>query len=151
MIHLFVSLFVFSGLAQCTEMDEIRARYHTLENKHQVQEFMEFTHQEHCDAAIPYRASALMMMAKFKMLPNQKLSYFNKGKALLEGYIARFPKDLEARYIRLLVQSESRAFLHYKENIPEDLEFVQQALPGSDLPEAYKEKVYENIKTIHSD
>jgi hypothetical protein len=64
-----------------------------------------------------YRACATMMMAKYCINPYNKLTYFNKGKSLLEKCVAREPKNVEIRFLRFMIQTSSPDFLAYKTSI----------------------------------
>jgi hypothetical protein len=67
-----------------------------------------------------YRACATMMMAKYCVNPYNKLSYFNKGKSLLEKCVSREPKNVEIRFLRFMVQTSTPDFLAYNKAIYTD-------------------------------
>jgi hypothetical protein len=71
-----------------------------------------------------YKASGTMMMAKHVMNPFSKLSYFNKGKKMLELAIEADRKNIELRFLRFEAQTHIPSFLGYKENIEEDKKFL---------------------------
>lgn len=67
-----------------------------------------------------YRGTALTISADNSLNPFEKLSVFNKGKALLEEAIKAEPANTEIRFLRFSVQSECPSFLNYSMNIIED-------------------------------
>ena len=75
-----------------------------------------------------YRASATMMMANHVFNPFSKLSYFNKGKNMMEKAIAAASKNVELRFLRFAAQTKIPSFLGYKEAIKEDKKFLLSAL-----------------------
>ena len=75
-----------------------------------------------------YKASGLMMNAKHVGNPLDKLNTFSKGKNLLEQTIAKEPTNLEIRFLRLTMQSNTPSFLGYADAIPRDKKFVLQSL-----------------------
>src|SRR5581483_7165199 len=67
-----------------------------------------------------YKGGATMMMAQYVANPFAKLSYFKKGRRMLEEAIANSKNDIELRFLRLAVQTRSPSFLGYKSNIESD-------------------------------
>ena len=76
-----------------------------------------------------YKAAANMMMAKHVINPFSKLSWFNKGKKMLEAAIKADNKNVELRCLRFGIQSNIPSFLNYKENIHGDKRFILQSYP----------------------
>lgn len=77
-----------------------------------------------------YRAAAIMMMAKHDGGPSRKLSYFEKGKKLMERMIQQNPESTELRYLRYAVQFNLPGFLGYKRHMKGDRAFLNKHLPG---------------------
>lgn len=75
-----------------------------------------------------YKATDTMMMANYTLIPFSKLTYFNKGKSLLEKSISRESSNVEARFLRFTVQSASPAFLGYNKSIQIDKDFLLKNL-----------------------
>ena len=71
-----------------------------------------------------------MIMAKHVFNPFSKLSYFNKGKLILEKAIQAEGKNVELRFLRYSIQTNVPAFLGYKSNLKNDYNFLKQAIPG---------------------
>lgn len=76
-----------------------------------------------------YRASGTMMMAKHTFNPLSKLSYFKKGKQMLEKAIAADRNNIELRFLRFAVQTKIPPFLGYYNSIETDKKFLLQSLP----------------------
>ena len=71
-----------------------------------------------------YKASATMMMAKHSLNPFSKLSWFNKGKRMLETAIKASQKNVELRCLRFAAQSNIPSFLGYHDHIKLDKTFI---------------------------
>ncbi len=94
-----------------------------------------------CDQAEPYLACAIMQRAEHSLWPPTQLKYFNQGKDMLEAYITNYPDDMEARYVRLLVQQGCPSFLGYTNQIQEDVRFIIRNLESVPLPSRLQEKM----------
>lgn len=77
-----------------------------------------------------YKGSATMMMAQYVSNPFTKLSYFKRGKKMLEAAIATDKNNIELRFLRLAVQQKAPAFLGYKHSIDADKTFLLNAVPA---------------------
>lgn len=75
-----------------------------------------------------YRGSATMMMAKYVSNPFSKLSHFRTGKAMLNKAIAASENNMELRFLRFAAQTESPAFLGYKDDIAFDRDFLLRSV-----------------------
>lgn len=71
-----------------------------------------------------YKGCATMIMAKHSFNPFNKLSFFKKGKNILETAINKDPENIELRYLRLAVQINTPSFLGYKDDIKNDKLFL---------------------------
>ena len=129
-------------------MQRIRNDFHAITSKENLENFIEDTTKSKCNLAIPYLASAIMQSAEYAFWPTKKLKNFNKGKKMLESFVQENPDNLEARYIRIFVQSEAPGFLGYKKEIEPDIEFVKLKINTSDLPEEYKNLILKNLSEI---
>ncbi len=72
-----------------------------------------------------YKASAIMMMAKHVFNPFSKMSYFKKGKRILENAIKADEKNIELRFLRFNAQTHMPSFLGYDESIEIDKKFLE--------------------------
>lgn len=90
-----------------------------------------------------YNAGAEMTLANHATWPGTKLEYFNAGKERLEAAVAKYPKNVEIRYIRYCVQQGCPFFLDYASNIEEDKKFILANMNQTDWSESYKKQVKE--------
>jgi hypothetical protein len=145
---LFIIISLFSLQNKCDDMQSIRNDFHTIDSKEKLESFIELTTKSESEKVLPYLASAIMQSAKYAFFPTKKLKNFNKGKKMLESFIQNNPNNIEARYIRIFVQSEIPKFLGYDKEIEADIKFVKLKIDDSDLPEAYKNLILKNISEI---
>ncbi len=89
-----------------------------------------------------YAGMAWMIKANHAYNPYNKLSYFLKGKALLDDAITADPKEVELRFLRFCVQTNAPAFLGYSGKIAEDKKVIVlgfHALKDNDLRKRIRE------------
>lgn len=75
-----------------------------------------------------YKACATMIMAKYVFNPFTKMSYFSKGKSLLEKCITVDKQNIELRYLRYTIQRKVPFFLQYRSSINEDKRMISDAV-----------------------
>ncbi len=132
----------------CSSLEEVRDKYHTIKTHKDLKAFLSYTENNDCDKITPYLASCIMQKAEYTIWPFKKLSYFNVGKRQLENYIKENPFNIEARYVRFLIQNKTPAFLGYKNKIEIDKKFIEANITNADLPKNYKKIILLNIKKI---
>ena len=142
---LFLSLSVQSYDVDCDKIISIRTAFHEIATESQLDEFIENTEEKNCKEAQPYLASAIMQKAKYAFFPTSKFRYFNQGKELLENFIDAYPHNLEARYVRVLVQRNIPSLLGYKDNIESDIKFINLYIKEANLPADFKNVILNNI------
>ncbi len=71
-----------------------------------------------------YIAVSHMIEAKHLFNPTSKLSAFNNGKTLLENTIKNDPENLELRFLRIGVQTNTPSFLGYSSQIEGDKKMI---------------------------
>jgi hypothetical protein len=76
-----------------------------------------------------YKACATMMMANYVFNPFRKMSYFSKGKNLLEKSIEKQKDNIELRFLRFAVQTSVPSFLRYGSSIMQDKSIIINAVP----------------------
>ena len=76
-----------------------------------------------------YRGGATMLMAKHAFNPFSKLSYFKKGKLMLESAINADHTNVELRFLRYTIQTNVPGFLNYNSDKNLDRTFISQSLP----------------------
>ena len=70
--------------------------------------------------ALGYKAMAEVLVARHSYNPYTKLRSFQKGRDLLERAIEIDPKNIELRYLRMVIQIEVPSYVGYRDNISED-------------------------------
>ncbi|MCL5246975.1 hypothetical protein M4I21_14230 [Cellulophaga sp. 20_2_10] len=139
---------IFNLSTDCTNLEKVRDQFHTIKTKEDLKKFIANTKETSCSRATPYIASCTMKKAEYTIWPFKKLAYFNEGKKSLEDYIKQHPKDIEAKYVRLLVQTNIPDFLGYNTRIAADKKFINENIAAADLPENYKKTILQNINNI---
>ena len=88
-----------------------------------------------------YKGVANMMMAKNVMNPYYKYTYFSRGRALLQSAIGNEPGNVELRFLRFCIQTNTPFFLGYHGEIEQDKELIIKEwsnIRDSDLKERIK-------------
>ena len=75
-----------------------------------------------------YKGTAIMMMANYVFSPFTKLSYFKRGKIILEKAIMADKNSAELRFLRYSVQSNIPFFLGYKGQLDTDEKLLVSAI-----------------------
>jgi hypothetical protein len=94
---------------------------------------------------LAYKGISQTMLADYMFLPTTKLSYFNLGKADLEKAIKKEPKNIEFRYLRLLIQLNAPFFLNYNDQIDNDIDLLTTKLTSYKLNKYWKIKFIDNL------
>ena len=142
-ILLVISSFI-SGPA-CDRMVEVREAYGNIQSEKELISFIDLLDSFECPGSEPYMASAIMQKAQFAMAPWTKYNFFIQGKKQLENYISNYPKDLEARYIRFLIQSHAPFFLGYNGEKEEDTQLILENIDQSGLSAEYIAQIKKHI------
>ncbi|MFK7755903.1 MAG: hypothetical protein AB8B53_03105 [Flavobacteriales bacterium] len=128
------------------DMTEVRSQFHQ-ENDSEKRLETHIINMElmSCEKVTPYLACAIMQRAEHSSWPPTQIGYFNKGKDMLETYIQKNPEDIEARYVRYLVQKGAPGFLGYKSNMDSDYSFILSNLNQADLPPQFLTKMINSL------
>jgi hypothetical protein len=133
------------------ELKEVRELfYKATESRKVAEEFREkmTVANEQLPVFLGYKAMAEMLMANYSFNPINKISYFNKGKDLLEKSVKLAPKSAELRFLRFSIQTNAPSFLLYKSSIEEDkkviLQYLQTATSDVDLDKRMREYLLES-------
>ncbi len=73
-----------------------------------------------------YYGAALTLKAKFAKTRKDKIKFFKEGAKLIEEVVAKYPNDIEIRFVRLSVQENAPRITRYKKNIKEDRSFIEK-------------------------
>ena len=134
MKYLFLlSLFVFVKTGNVNAMtkeippiDEVRSLYQkSMTSENACKELIDMLEPYKKDPLyLGYRGCATMVMAKHAFNPFSKLSYFKKGKKMLEEAINTDQYNFELRFLRFTAQTNMPSFLGYNDSIDKDKAFI---------------------------
>lgn len=136
-IALLLTLVLAQGWCPAENGDLRRARelyYKASANKSDAELFNDFLHSSpdvEKTLLSGYRGMSYMIMANYTWNPYNKLSFFNKGKALLDEAIRKDPANMELRFLRFGVQTNAPGFLGYSGMIAEDKAVIINGYPQS--------------------
>lgn len=105
--------------------------FHTLENKQDEERFIELYKDSSIDASA-YIIALQMKKAEYTILPWRKWTIFHSQKKRLDQLIISHPQNVHFRYIRLVLQEHSPAFLGYNVHIEEDKNFLLNKMEQTD-------------------
>lgn len=134
MKYLFLlSLFVFVKTGNVNAMtkeippiDEVRSLYQkSMTSENACKKLIDILEPYKSDPLyLGYRGCATMVMAKHAFNPFSKLSYFKKGKKMLEEAIKTDQYNFELRFLRFTAQTNMPSFLGYNDSIDKDKAFI---------------------------
>jgi hypothetical protein len=131
-----ITLFVFSGISTGPpdpSIHEVRALFDQATKEktacYELIRQLESCHSIHNPVFAGYLACATMMRAKYAFNPLRKLTYFSKGKDMLQKCLEANPQHVELRFLRFTIQCNAPAFLGYHDHIPDDQTFLLQSIP----------------------
>jgi len=128
---LFVGLLFLAvtSFASTPTIDEIRLLYEKSDKDesscNKLIEILSVYNEKDNPLYAGYKASAIMMMAKHVFNPFSKMSYFKKGKKILENAIKADDKNVELRFLRFNIQTHIPSFLGYNNDIDSDKFFLE--------------------------
>ncbi|MEO6844310.1 MAG: hypothetical protein ABI184_03995 [Ginsengibacter sp.] len=107
-------------------INEIRSLYEkSLKSEDDCQKLIDMLEPYKKDPlCLGYIGCATMLMAKHTFSPFSKLSYFKKGKIMLEDAIKADDKNFELRFLRFTAQTNMPSFLGYHDSIEKDKKFI---------------------------
>lgn len=134
MKYLFLlSLFVFVKTGNATALtkeippiDEVRSLYQkSMNSEDACKKLIDLLEPYKNDPLyLGYIGCATMVMAKHAFNPFSKLSYFKKGKKMLEEAINSDQHNFELRFLRFTAQTNMPSFLGYDDSINKDKAFI---------------------------
>lgn len=130
---LFITIVWFGSFQENPNLEELRILYERAPQEEVATErLIELVNSG--DSQNPlflgYKGVGTMIMAKHTGNPFKKLSYFKKGKAILEEAIELESSNYELRFLRFSAQTQMPSFLGYNESIENDKSFLLSAFPG---------------------
>jgi len=114
------------------DMTEVRILYkEAVNNENSCERLMEISagSTKESSLLLGYKASGMLLMAKHVFNPFSKMTYFKKGKQMLEKAISLDKDDVELRFLRFTAQTNMPFFLGYSGNIENDKEFILYSFP----------------------
>ena len=143
-----ILVFISLLLTTCQELNECRSDYNGIDTETKLEAFLKKYEKSDCKTLTPYLASATMMKAQYSLNPVKKLNFFNKGKSSLEAYIKKHPLSVDARYVRIMIQSTIPKFLNYNSDIKNDIIFVRSNINNTDMSSDMKKTMLQNINNV---
>lgn len=140
----------FMGQSNCDRMPEVRSSYGNIQSEQELENFIKLMETIDCTFTRPYEASATMQKAQFALAPWTKYNYFRKGKKMLEEYIVKYPTDIEARYIRFLIQTHAPFFLGYNHEIKSDAFYIRSNIDNQGLSIKYKTQILNHLELFEN-
>ncbi|MDO6737168.1 hypothetical protein [Wenyingzhuangia sp. 2_MG-2023] len=137
--------------SNCDSLNKIRNIFQAGVNEKELTEMIAICKQSDCEEVIPYLAAATMKKAEFAWSPFDKLANFNRGKKMLENFIKKNPKNIEAKYIRWLTQKMAPRFLGYHNNLEQDELFILKNINKSDIDSSYQKIMLAHLKKIKNE
>ena len=135
-------------MEQDNYMTVLRAEFHNTNSESKLTSFLtKYKNDVRVDGK-PYLYCGIMQMANYTMNPYKKLDYFNKGKQALESHISKYPQQIDARYVRVLIQSKAPKILNYYQNIQADISFIKKNIQESDVDDKSKSTMLYQIGLI---
>jgi hypothetical protein len=148
------------AIAQNNDLLEIRKMYYEASGSSRVanelQRRLENISVENNPVLFGYKGMSKLMVCYHSYNPYTKLSYFVKGKEMLEKAISAQPGNAELVYLRFSVQTNAPVFLSYYSNIKDDKEVLLAFLKAnsggdSDLFERIKKYLLESSHCSESE
>lgn len=135
-------------MEQDNYMTELRSEFHNTDTESKLTAFLNKYKNDIRADGKPYLYCGIMQMANYTMNPYKKLDYFNKGKQALESHISKYPQQIDARYVRALIQSKAPKILNYYQNIQADISFIKKNIQESDVDDKSKSTMLYQIGLI---
>ena len=135
-------------MEQDNYMMVLRSEFHNTNTESKLTAFLtKYKNDVRVDGK-PYLYCGIMQMANYTMNPYKKLDYFNKGKQALDSHISKYPQQIDARYVRVLIQSKAPKILNYYQNIQADISFIKKNIQESDVDDKSKSTMLYQIGLI---
>ncbi len=137
-----VILFVYTVFF--LNITEVQEEFHRLNNEDEELTFIEKYHGDLNPSVQAYICAVEMKQAEYRFNPMSKLRIFKKTKNKLEELILKNPKNIDLRYVRLLLQEKTPELLGYKDNIQEDKLFLQKELSLNNISKDLELYIHKN-------
>ncbi|MGZ3862713.1 MAG: hypothetical protein ACXVPN_15145 [Bacteroidia bacterium] len=149
-LFLFIVLFTVISLKAGNEVPLYRKLFvASVENAELARIFDEKTstiNEQSPPLLMGFRAMCYMVLCKHTLNFFNRLSYFNKGKNLLETSLQKEPNNPELIFFRFSVQTHVPALLGYSGSIKSDKDFLINYLRETSATKNKDVDLYNNIK-----
>ncbi len=127
-----IFLLIWSLSAPDLSVHEVRLQFHAATSSEKVCSKLIVSLERYTEKDHPlytgYRGGANMVMAKHVLNPFNKLSYFKRGRDLLERAIRSDRNNVELRFLRYTIQTNVPGILGYKSNLEADRQYIERSL-----------------------
>ncbi|KAA1244650.1 hypothetical protein [Aquimarina sp. RZ0] len=149
MNFLIVVFGLFFTIIHGIDVDEVRDAYrYANSSKEKTEQFYQLTQKTNHtkdNVMAAYYGCALTLKASISSKMGDKISYFKKGKKIIETAVQADPDNIEIRMIRLSVQMNAPRITGYRDDIEEDKNFMLK-----NINEVSSSKLKEFIKGFMS-
>ena len=132
----------------CDEMPALREAFFKINSEEALNNFFKTIDKSNCAQSKAYACVAEMMKAQYVFSPYSKYKHFANGRDALESFIKKYPNNVEARFLRFVVQRKTPKIVGYKNEMENDAAFIRKNIAKSDLPAFYQEKILDSIKEM---
>ncbi len=134
------------SVSSAQNVDELLEAFHKIDSERDMLEFEDQLSSSKASETPAFAACIEMMKAEYTMNPVSKWNHFSKGRDQLDDYISKNTKCVVGRYLRLMTQRETPAFLGYKDEITADEKFIKAELENSLISVKSKELIKKNLQ-----
>lgn len=143
-----IVVFLLLSLSVQTPLENVRDQFPNIESLRQANKFLDALKNDSSPEAVGYIAAMILMKSRYEKGPFTKLKFFKQGKKILDRDISKYPKIIEIRYIRFLMQKQIPKFLGYNKNIEEDFNVICNNLEASNLKNSFKIKMLNTMLLV---
>ena len=126
------------------ETQVVMDEFHGLNSEKEELVFMNKYSKDSSASVQAYVCAVEMKQAEYAFNPITKLKIFNRAKRKLNLLIDINPKNIDLRYIRLLLQERTPSILGYNDTIDEDKTFLQKKIAAKEISKKLAVYIYKN-------
>ena len=148
MKKLLVCFLITTSVYSTSILTDVRKQFSIGISKEQTSLFIEQLEDEKAIEFQAYLAVMYFMKAKYVGFPTTKFKYFKKGKVKLNTLILKYPKNIEIRYLRFVLQHQTPSFLGYNNHIKEDFKIIEGEILNSILNKELKNQILKTMLLV---
>ena len=118
--------------------------FHSLKSEKEENLFIVKYKNDNSVSVQAYLCAVEMKQAEYAFNPMTKFKIFNKAKRKLNLLIETNPKNIDLRYIRLLLQESTPSILRYNDTIEEDKIFLKKIIEAKKISKQLETYIYKN-------